>query len=192
MKLHIEQAQRSKHFRIQSEITERAAETEGKGQNSFTKKKTGECFQWKANGPCSTGDSCSFLHTRASGNRETTAEEVGNARGSGLKPAVNNEPRRKGKDQASSSVPTERGQTDVKSSKSLEASPATRVKIPCPWRRQDVEDRRVIFDILPCVVVTSLETGASTAIAACIDMLMVRRNPARGRRKRVLKEQLRF
>ena len=60
------------------------------------------------------------------GNRETTAEEVVNARVSGLKPAVNNERRRKGKEQASSSVPTGKGQTDVKSSTSLEASPATR------------------------------------------------------------------
>ena len=58
---------------------------------------------------------------RASGNRETTAEEVGNER------------RRKGKDQASTSVPTGKGQTDVKSSTSLEASLATRAKIPCLW-----------------------------------------------------------
>ena len=61
VKLHIEQAQRSKNFRIQSEITERVAVTQGKGQNSFTKRKTRECFQWKANGSCSKGDSCSFL-----------------------------------------------------------------------------------------------------------------------------------
>ena len=32
VKLHIEQAQRSKKFRMQSEITERAAVTKGKGQ----------------------------------------------------------------------------------------------------------------------------------------------------------------
>ena len=87
-KFHIEQAQRSKKIRIQSEITERVAVTEGKGQNSFTKRKTGECFQWKANGSCSKGDSCSFLHSRASGNRETTAEEVKNTGVSSLKPAV--------------------------------------------------------------------------------------------------------
>ena len=53
VKLHIEQAQRSKKFRIQSEITERVAVTKGKGQNSFTERKTGECFQWKANWSCS-------------------------------------------------------------------------------------------------------------------------------------------
>ena len=57
---------------------------------------------------------------------------------------------------------------------------------------QDVKDRRVIFDILSCVVITSRETDAVVAIIVCIGMLMVRRNPARSRRKRVLKEQLRF
>ena len=41
VKLHIEQAQISKIFWIQSEITERVAVTEGKVQNSFTKRKTG-------------------------------------------------------------------------------------------------------------------------------------------------------
>ena len=122
----------------------------------------------------------------------TTAEDVVNARVSGLKPAVNNVQRRKGKRQASSSVPTGKGQTDVKSSTRLEASPATSAKIPCLWGEQEVKDRHVIFDILPCVVMTSLETDAFMAIIACIDMVMVRRNPARSRRKRVLKEQLRL
>ena len=57
-----------------------------------------------------------------------------NARVSGFnKPAVNNEQRRKGKQQASSSVPTGKGQTVVKSSTSPEASPATRAKILCLW-----------------------------------------------------------
>ena len=50
---------------------------------------------------------------------------------------------------------------------------------------QDVKDRRVIFDILPCVVITSLETGAFVVIIACVDMLMVIRNPARSQRKKV-------
>ena len=48
---------------------------------------------------------------------------------------------------------------------------------------QDVKDRRVIFDIRLCVVITSLETGAFMAIIACIDMLMVTRNPEKSRRK---------
>ena len=54
---------------------------------------------------------------------------------SSLKPAVNNEQRRKGKEQASSSsFPTGQGQTDVKSSTCLEASLATGAEIPCRWR----------------------------------------------------------
>ena len=117
VKLHIEQAQRMKKFRIQCEITERVAVPEGKRQNSFTKRQTGECFQWKANGSCSKGDSCSFLHSRASGNRDTSAEEVKNTGVSCLKPSVDNERRRKGKEQASSSVPTGKGQTEDKRSK---------------------------------------------------------------------------
>ena len=58
--------------------------------------------------------------------------------------------------------------------------------------RQDVESRRVIIGILPCIVSTSLEAGASMWIIAFIDMLIVRRNPANRRKVRVVKEQLRF
>ena len=135
-KLHIEQAQRSRNFRVQSEITERVAVTEGKGQNSFTKRRTGECFQWKAHGSCSKGDSCSFLHSRASGNRETSAEEMKNTEESSLKPVVNNERKKKGKEQASSAVPKGKGQADDKRSTSLEASLATGAKIPCLGERE--------------------------------------------------------
>ena len=45
----------------------------------------------------------------------------------------------------------------------------------------------MIIDIIPCVVVTSLETDAFVAIVAYFDMLTVTRNPARGREKKVLK-----
>ena len=56
----------------------------------------------------------------------------------------------------------------------------------------NVKDRHVIFGTLPCVVITSLKADALMAVIAYFDMLMVRRSPARGRRKRVLEEQLRF
>ena len=46
---------------------------------------------------------------------------------------MNNERRTKGKEQASSSVPTGTGQTDDKRSTSLEARLATGAKIPCLW-----------------------------------------------------------
>ena len=41
--------------------------------------------------------------------------------------------------------------------------------------------RRLIIDIIPCVVVTSLETAAFMAIVAYVDKLMVRATSARGR-----------
>ena len=57
---------------------------------------------------------------------------------------------------------------------------------------QNVKNRRLFIGILPCVIITGLETNAFMAIVASVDILMVRRSPARGRKKRVLKEQLRF
>ena len=45
-----------------------------------------------------------------------------------------------------------------------------------------MENRCGIIGILPCVVIISLETGASMTMIACIDMLLVR----------VLKEQPRL
>ena len=47
----------------------------------------------------------------------------------------------------------------------------------------------MIIDIIPFVVVTSLETDAFTAIVAHFDMLTLKGNPARVRKK-VLMEQL--
>ena len=119
----------------------------------YTERKTGECFQRKTIGYCSRRDTCSFQHTHATGDRETTREEVEDAR-------------RSRPEQASSSVPKVKEQTDVKSSNSLEASPATKVKNPLS------------------MVVTSLETDAFIAIVAYFDKLMVRRNPAREVEKR--------
>ena len=79
-------------------------------------------------GVCSTGESCSLLHKPAWGKREIVPEKEENARGPGRKPA--NERVRKGNEQASSSVPKVKARTDVTSSTILEASPATRTKIP--------------------------------------------------------------
>ena len=125
------------------------------------------------------------LHPHASGNRETSAEGAKNTGVPSEKAAVNNERRRKGKGQASSSVPTEKDGLTTNAGKVQ--SPDLRLEpkfLPMGGKMWKI--------VLPCVAITSLETGASMAIIACIDMLMVRRNPARGRRVRVLKEQLRF
>ena len=104
-----------------------------------------------------------------------------NTRGSGLKPVNKREREREGNQQAFSSVAQQVW------------SPAMRLEPKFPARgEQNEKYRHVIFGTLPCVVITSLKADAFMAVIACFDMLMVRRSPERGRRKRVLKEQLRF
>ena len=69
-------------------------------------------------------------------------------------------------EQASSSVPKVKKQTYVNGVYSLQASPVTKAKKILVYRWQDEKYRRVIIDIIPCVVVTSLETDAFEAIVA--------------------------
>ena len=112
---------------------ERGTLIKGKGQNPSTKRKTGERFQWKANGLALEEDLAVFnmripQETERHQRKERRTQEY-----LASKAAVNNEQRRKGEGEASSSVPTGKGHTDVKSSTSLEASPATGAKIPCLW-----------------------------------------------------------
>ena len=61
----------------------------------------------------------------------------------------------------------------MKSLYSVKASPVTKVQKFFVYCGQDEKYRRVIIDIIPCVVVTSLETDAFMAIVADFDMLTV-------------------
>ena len=62
-KLHNDQMMRNWNFRIRNEVVERGSVTESqKGNKACGEMKVRECFQWKAHGQCSTGDSCSFSH----------------------------------------------------------------------------------------------------------------------------------
>ena len=162
------------HFRAESWISEQKFAqrfvTKTKGQNSYAERKTGECFQRKTVGSCSRRDTCSFSTHTCQVNRETVWKEVGDAR-------------RSRSEQASSSVPKVKTQTDVKSSNSLKASLATRFKKSLVYGRQDEKDRHVIIGIIPCVVVSNLETFAFVAFVAYIDMLMVRSNLSARSRK---------
>ena len=77
LRLQIDQALRNENFSFLNEVTDRGTVIKGKkGQNSFTRRKTGECFQWKANGSCSNGESCSFLHESAVETSLHTQEKV--------------------------------------------------------------------------------------------------------------------
>ena len=70
VRLRIDQVMRTQNFRVQNEVVERGAVTKNqKGKKAYVARKVGECFQWKSHGQCSKGDSCSFSHEPASGNR---------------------------------------------------------------------------------------------------------------------------
>ena len=104
------------------------------------------------------------------------------------------ERRKKFSRRASILFSTESEDTDwrAKSFYSLKVSLVTEAHLLFVLCGQDEKYRRVTFDIIPCVVVTSLETDALVVIVASFDMLMVKGSPARGREKKVLKEQLLF
>ena len=53
----------------------RSSNQESKGREVSVGRKVGACYQWKAFGQCSKGDSCSFSHDRASGNRRDQKPE---------------------------------------------------------------------------------------------------------------------
>ena len=152
------------------------ARNQWKGANSYTERKTWECFQRKTIGFCPNVDICNFLHTHATGRRE---KEVGDVKKSHL-------------EQVFSSVPKVKEQTDVKNSNSLKASPVTWGKKSLSMVDKMKKDRHVILGIIPCVAVTSLETmhlWHSLPKSTCWWWEVT---SARGREKKVLKEQLLF
>ena len=58
-----DQMMRNRNFRIRSDVVEWGSVTKShKGNKACVERKVGECFQWKAHGQCSKGDSCSFSH----------------------------------------------------------------------------------------------------------------------------------
>ena len=104
-----------------------------------------------------------IFYTHVPRDTETMWKEVGDARKS--------HPER-----ASFWVPKVKEQTDVKSSNSVKASLATGVENPLSLEGK-------MKSIIPCVVVTGLETDAFVAFVAYIDMPMVRSNSSSRSRK---------
>ena len=63
VKLHNDQMMRNTNFKVRSDVVERRSVTKSrKGNKAHVGRKIRECFQWKAHGQCSKGDSCSFSH----------------------------------------------------------------------------------------------------------------------------------
>ena len=63
VKLHIDQMVRTRNFRVRNDVVERGSVIMSqKGKKAYVERKVEECFQWKAHGQCSKGDSCNFSH----------------------------------------------------------------------------------------------------------------------------------
>ena len=71
VKLRNDHMMRNRNSRVGSDVVERGSVTKSpKGTKANVGRKIRECFQWKAHGQCSKGDSCSFSHDPlASGNK---------------------------------------------------------------------------------------------------------------------------
>ena len=77
VKLHIDQTMRTRSFRVRNEVVERGAETRSqKGKKAYVERRAGKCYQWKAIGQCSEGDSCSFRHDPSPGNRSREGQRA--------------------------------------------------------------------------------------------------------------------
>ena len=73
---HFDLTMRTRNFSARSDIVGRGAVTKSpKERKASVERKVGECFLWKAIGRCSKGDSCSFSHDPASGNRRDQRQE---------------------------------------------------------------------------------------------------------------------
>ena len=62
VKRNIEQNLRIKNFEARNGNCETNAEVKNQGTKQREQRTLGDCWQWKANGQCSKGDSCSFRH----------------------------------------------------------------------------------------------------------------------------------
>ena len=138
---HMDQTMRTRSFRARNEIVERGAVTKSQeGRKASVERKVGECYQWKAIGQCSKGDSCSFSQDPASGNRR--------------------DQRREGQSSSPSPAPKAQAQTDGKI-----PSKTSGQKGKSFWKKR--QDSVPIFPlgevyepVLLCVPITSVNQGA--------------------------------
>ena len=153
----------------------KGSQQKGQAKNSFTERTTGESCQWKS----SRRDTCICLHRRAMGDSEHNVEQSGDTQEILIwsKHALQH---RKWRNRLTKKLIHSEGQS-------------------CNWCRkplvfvgQDENDRCVTLDIIPCVVVKSLETDAFRAIVANVDKLMVRATSARDQRRRYSRDRCYF
>ena len=156
---------RNRNFRAWNDVAERGSVTKNqKGEKAYVERKVGQCFQWKAQGRSSKGDSCSFSHEpQACGNKGRKGQ-------------------RKKKD--------DRLLLHLFQSQNRLTAKATTRKAPCikgvkfHAETHSVKIRHVSSGIIPCVRTTSLQEVVSHCDKNAVsDMLRQKESPTRSRRK---------
>ena len=148
-----------------------------KGKKAYIERKAGECFQWKAHGQCSKGDSCSFTWHSSLWKQWRRPETKGTI--------------------VFSCIPFE-GKTDWRrGTKTLKRIRQQRGKLfrqksEIPCRFKFCKTRHVSSGILPCVRITSMNKYVFFATNAISDLSRQKESPTKGQRKEVQKEQLRY
>ena len=178
VKLHIDQLMRTRNFRVRSEAVERGAVTKSqKGKRAYVEKKVGQCFQWKAHGQCSKGDSCIFSH-----DRQAQGDLCGSQRRKGDRPL----PHQIGRPR----LTARERHLQKHQATEMKALQTKGTKIRAVTKI--VKPRHIVFGILPCVKTTSLRPDAHLEEHVSSDMLRRRRSPATSQRKEVRKDQLHY
>ena len=89
VKLHIDQMMRTRNFMVRNNVVQRGSVIKSQnGKKAYVERKVGECFQWKAHGQCSKGDSCSFSHDKIACGNSGSGQRP---RGRSSSPAPNSE-----------------------------------------------------------------------------------------------------
>ena len=153
----------------------RSSHQDSKRKESLRWGESDRVFYWKAYGPCSKGDSCSFSYDKIAPDNSGGGQR---RRGRSSSPAPNSKAKTdEGGENLEQHQATERKTLQTKGAKFRAAT-------------ESIKARHGIVGILPCVKTTSLRPGANLEEHVPSDMLRLRRSPARSQRKVVRKDQL--
>ena len=147
-----------------------------KGNKACVDRKVGQCFQWRAHGQCSKGDSCSFSHdTLASGNGDCGQRRKGRLSSPAFHPKE-----KTGGEEPESFHKNQAIKRKARQIKEARFDPDTSF----------VNMRRVSFGILPCVRTASLKKVVDMVTNAISDTVGQKRRPTKRSKKGAAKRSV--
>ena len=176
VKLHNDEMMRNRNFRVRIDVVERGSVTKSrKGNKAYVGRKIRECFQWKAHGQCSKGDSCSFSHDpQACGDKGKGQRRKRRS----SSPASNSKAKRTDGEEHKSSQGSGNKQEKLERQE----------RIPCRFRR--CKNPSCGFWHPPVCLNNKSENIVYMATNAVSDMLRQKESPTRSRKRVVRKDQL--